>query len=69
MFRIREATLSDREVITHHRVSMLSEMGVLSLANVVDMREATMAYLADAMPSGVGRANRARSASTLFLEI
>lgn len=52
MFHIREATLSDREIITLHRVSMLSEMGVLSLANVGDMRDATMAYLADAMPSG-----------------
>ena len=52
MFHIREATLSDREVIAHHRVAMLSEMGALSLSNVVDMREATLAYLADAMPSG-----------------
>jgi GNAT superfamily N-acetyltransferase len=51
-FHIREATLADREVISHHRVSMLFEMGVLQLGNVEDLRDATMAYLADAMPSG-----------------
>lgn len=52
VFRIREATLADREVIAHQRVSMLSEMGLLRLGNAEELRDATMAYLADAMPSG-----------------
>ena len=51
-FRIREATLADRAVIAHHRVSMFVEMGTLQLGNVEDLRDATMAYLADAIPSG-----------------
>lgn len=51
-FHIREATLADRPVIAHHRVSMFVEMGTLQLGNVEDLRDATMAYLADAIPSG-----------------
>jgi GNAT superfamily N-acetyltransferase len=52
IFHIREATFADREVIAHHRVSMFAEMGTLQLGNAADLRDATMAYLADAIPSG-----------------
>jgi ribosomal protein S18 acetylase RimI-like enzyme len=52
MFRVRTATFADRATIAHHRVSMFRDMGRIGDGQVDELRDATMAYLADAIPKG-----------------
>ena len=49
-YRIRAATLADAAVITHHRVAMFRDMGVLDEREVPALEAATRAYLAAALP-------------------
>jgi GNAT superfamily N-acetyltransferase len=53
MFHVRAATFTDRPTIVHHRLSMFTDMGRMSSASQADeLRDATLAFLADAMPRG-----------------
>ena len=51
-YRVRHATPADAAVITHHRVAMFRDMGVLDAREVPALEAATRAYLADSLPSG-----------------
>jgi GNAT superfamily N-acetyltransferase len=52
MFLVRAATFADRATIAHHRVSMFLDMERIGDRQVDQLRDATMAYLADAIPKG-----------------
>src|SRR5437016_5734032 len=53
MFHVRPAAFADRPAIAYHRVAMFKDMGRLSDGGRADeLRDATLAYLADAMPRG-----------------
>lgn len=53
MFHIRPATFADRPTIAHHRLGMFTDMGRIAAAAQADeLRDATLAFLADAMPRG-----------------
>ena len=62
MFHVRPATFADRPTIAHHRVAMFLDMGRMSGSRQTDeLRDATLAFLADAMPRGrVRRAGSSR---------
>lgn len=49
---IRRATVDDLAVIARHRAAMFAEMGQLAPSGVPAMREETIRYLRDAVPSG-----------------
>ena len=50
--RIREANLSDVDVIAHHREAMFTEMGRNSPESVEPLRRMTREFLLDALPRG-----------------
>ncbi|MGH3056471.1 MAG: GNAT family N-acetyltransferase [Gaiellaceae bacterium] len=52
-YRVRHALPADAEVITHHRIAMFRDMGVLDEREVPALEAATRAYLSAALPSGV----------------
>jgi GNAT superfamily N-acetyltransferase len=52
MFHIRQAVFADRPTIARHRVSLFHEIDLVSLAQLDVLQDATVAYLADAMPAG-----------------
>jgi GNAT superfamily N-acetyltransferase len=51
-FTIRQATDADRAIIAHHRVAMCLDIGTATPAAASALEEATLAWLAHAMPSG-----------------
>jgi GNAT superfamily N-acetyltransferase len=51
-FTIRQATAADRAVIGHHRVAMCLDIGTATPATASGLERATVAWLAQAMPSG-----------------
>lgn len=51
-YRVRAATLADVALITHHRVAMFRDMGVLDEREVPALETGTRAYLAAALPNG-----------------
>jgi GNAT superfamily N-acetyltransferase len=52
MFHVRPATLADRATITRQRVALFIEMDRMSPSQGDVLTDATLTYLADAMPSG-----------------
>jgi GNAT superfamily N-acetyltransferase len=50
-YRIRQATLADAAAITHHRIGMFHDMGVLDAREAPALEAATRTYLAQALPS------------------
>jgi GNAT superfamily N-acetyltransferase len=52
MFQVRTASFADRPTIAHHRVAMFTDMGRIGAAQADELRDQTLAYLADAMPRG-----------------
>jgi GNAT superfamily N-acetyltransferase len=51
-FIVRQATTADGAIIAHHRVAMFMDMGRVGPSGVERLREATAAWLAQAMPRG-----------------
>ena len=51
-YRVRVATPADAALITHHRIAMFRDIGVLDEREVPALETATRAYLAEALPSG-----------------
>jgi GNAT superfamily N-acetyltransferase len=51
-YRVRHAAPTDAAVITHHRIAMFRDMGVLDEREVPALNAATRAYLAESLPSG-----------------
>ena len=51
-YRVRPATLADVTTITHHRIAMFRDMGVLDEHEVPALDAATRTYLAESLPSG-----------------
>ena len=52
MFHIRQAVFADRPTIAHQRTSIFQELDRVSLSQIEMLQDATVAYLADAMPAG-----------------
>jgi GNAT superfamily N-acetyltransferase len=52
MFHVRPATLADRAAIAEHRVALFIEMDRMNPSQADVLRDATLAYLAHAIPSG-----------------
>jgi GNAT superfamily N-acetyltransferase len=52
MFHIRPAVFTDRPTIARQRVSIFQEIDRISRSQVEVLQDATVAYLADAMPAG-----------------
>jgi GNAT superfamily N-acetyltransferase len=52
MFHVRPATLADRATIAHHRVAIFIEIDRMAPSQAGVLRDATLAYLDTAIPSG-----------------